>query len=262
MNDPATKTLSKVPAVTLGFWIIKIAATTLGETGGDWVTMSLNLGYLAGSAVFLLVFMAAVAAQISAKKFHPYLYWFTILATTTLGTTLADFCDRSLGAGYFTGMSALFALLLLSLALWYWRAGTVAVETVDSPRIEKYYWVTILFSQTLGTALGDFMADGDLRGLGLGYEWSALIFIAALAVVAALWLGTRLSRAGLFWAAFILTRPLGATLGDFLDKPLSMGGLNLSRFYATLALLVFIVICIRVFPQKPGAHLSRQGHSA
>ena len=248
------KTLSKVPAVTFGFWIIKIAATTVGETGGDWVTMSLNLGYLAGSAIFLAIFVVAVAAQISVKKFHPYLYWLVILATTTLGTTLADFCDRSLGAGYFTGMSALFVLLMLSLALWYWRAGSVAVETVDSPRIEKYYWLTILFSQTLGTALGDFMADDDLHGLGLGYRWSALIFCAALAVVAALWFGTRISRAGLFWAAFILTRPLGATLGDFLDKPLTTGGLALSRLDATLALIAFMVICILIFPQRPGEH--------
>jgi uncharacterized membrane-anchored protein len=254
MNASTARTLGKVPAVTFGFWIIKIAATTLGETGGDWVTMSLNLGYLVGSAIFLVAFAVIVTAQISAKKFHPYLYWVTIIATTTLGTTLADFCDRSLGAGYFTGMSALFALLMLSLALWYWRAGSVAVGTVDSPRIEKYYWITILFSQTLGTALGDFMADDDLHGLGLGYEWSALIFCAALAVVAVLWFGTRLSRAGLFWAAFILTRPLGATLGDFLDKPLAMGGLNLSRFYATVALAVFIVICVRVFPQRPAPH--------
>ncbi|MCL2872684.1 MAG: hypothetical protein FWF41_06890 [Betaproteobacteria bacterium] len=254
MSTPVEKTLSKVPAVTLGFWIIKIAATTLGETGGDWVTMSLDLGYLAGSAIFLAIFAVAVAAQVSVKKFHPYLYWATIIATTTLGTTLADFCDRSLGAGYFTGMSALFVLLMLSLALWYWRAGSVAVETVNSPQIEKYYWITILFSQTLGTALGDFMADDDLHGLGLGYEWSALIFCGGLAVVAVLWFGTRLSRAGLFWAAFILTRPLGATLGDFLDKPLAMGGLALSRIYATLALVVFIVICIRIFPQKAGEH--------
>jgi len=259
MTESAAKTLSKVPAVTLGFWIIKIAATTLGETGGDWVTMSLNLGYLVGSAIFLTIFVIAVAAQIAAKKFHPYLYWLVILATTTLGTTLADFCDRSLGAGYFTGMSTLFVLLMLSLALWYWRAGSVAVETVTGPRIEKYYWLSILFSQTLGTALGDFMADDDLHGLGLGYTWSALIFCAALAVVAILWFGTRLSRAGLFWAAFILTRPLGATLGDFLDKPLAMGGLALSRFYATLALIALIVICIRVFPQKPGEHPGASG---
>jgi uncharacterized membrane-anchored protein len=261
MNASTAKTLSKVPAVTLGFWIIKIAATTLGETGGDWVTMSLNLGYLVGSAIFLAIFVVAVVAQISVKKFHPYLYWVVIIATTTLGTTLADFCDRSLGAGYFTGMSVLFVLLMLALALWYWRAGSVAVETVNSPRIEKYYWLTILFSQTLGTALGDFMADDDLHGLGLGYEWSALIFCAGLAAVAALWFWTRWSRAGLFWAAFILTRPLGATLGDFLDKPLSMGGLALSRFYATLALIVFILICIRVLPQRPGEHPSARGTS-
>jgi uncharacterized membrane-anchored protein len=247
-------TLAKVPAVTFGFWIIKIAATTLGETGGDWVTMSLNLGYLVGSAIFLTFFVVAVATQISVKNFHPYLYWAAIIATTTLGTTLADFFDRSLGASYFTGMNALFTLLILSLALWHWRTGSVAVETVASPRIEKYYWLTILFSQTLGTALGDFVADDDLYGLGLGYEWSALIFCIGLAVVAALWFWTRLSRAGLFWAAFILTRPLGATLGDFLDKPLEMGGLALSRFYATLALSVFIVVCIRVFPQRPGKH--------
>ena len=254
MNDLVDRSLSKVPAVTLGFWIIKIAATTVGETGGDWVTMSLNLGYAIGSAIFLAIFIIAVAAQISAKKFHPFLYWFVIVATTTLGTTVADYCDRSLGAGYFSGMTALFILLMLSLAVWYWRAGSVAVETINTPWIEKYYWITILFSQTLGTALGDFAADEDLHGLGLGYEWSALIFLTGLAIVAILYYRTQVSRAGLFWAAFILTRPLGATLGDFLDKPITMGGLNLSRFYATGALIVFIIACILILPQRAGRH--------
>ena len=254
MNELLERSMSKVPAVTLGFWIIKIAATTVGETGGDWVTMSLNLGYLVGSAIFLCIFIVAVAAQVSVKKFHPFLYWAVIIATTTLGTTVADFCDRSLGAGYFSGMVSLFVLLMLSLAVWYWRAGSVAVETITSPRIEKYYWTTILFSQTLGTALGDFTADDDLHGLGLGYEYSAIIFLAGLAIVAALWFRTNISRAGLFWAAFILTRPLGATLGDFLDKPLSMGGLNLSRFYATGLLVLFIIACILILPQRAGVH--------
>jgi len=254
MNEAVEKTLSKAPAVTLGFWIIKIAATTVGETGADWVTMSLKLGYAIGCAIFLALFIIAVGAQISARKFHPFLYWAVIVATTTLGTAIADFCDRSLGAGYFSGMLAVFTLLMISLAVWYWRAGSVAVETVTTPRIEKFYWTTILFSQTLGTALGDFTADKDLHGLGLGYEYSAIIFLVGLAVVAALYFWTNVSKAGLFWAAFILTRPLGATLGDFLDKPASMGGLHLNRFDASAVLIAFIVACIVVLPQRAGVH--------
>lgn len=254
MNRSVQKSLSKIPEVTLGFWIIKIAATTLGETGGDWVTMTLNLGYAIGSAIFAAIFIAAVAAQISSKSFHPFLYWAVIVATTTLGTTMADFADRSLGAGYAGGASILFVLLIASLGVWYWSAGSVSVETVTSPKIERFYWATILFSQTLGTALGDWMADPELHGLGLGYEGGALVFGAGLVVVAAAYFWTNISRTVLFWTAFILTRPLGATVGDLLDKPLANGGLALSRFYASAFLLAFMVVCILILPQKAGAH--------
>jgi uncharacterized membrane-anchored protein len=247
-------TLSKVPEVTLGFWIIKIAATTLGETGGDAVTMTLGLGYLVGTAIFATVLAAAVSAQVAARRFHPFLYWFVIVATTMAGTTLADFCDRSLGIGYAGGSSILFALLLASLGLWYWSLGSVSVDTVTSPKAEIFYWVTIMFSQTLGTALGDWMADTT----GLGYEGGAVVFAAALAVVAALYFRTNVSRTLLFWSAFILTRPLGATVGDFLDKPVSHGGLALGRFSASAVLAAFIIACILILPQRAGSHPRRR----
>ena len=243
--------VSKVPAVTLGFWIIKIAATTLGETGGDWVTMSLNLGYLVGCAIFTAIFLVLVAAQVKARNFHPLLYWATIVGTTTLGTTIADFADRTVGLGYPGGVAIVAALLGASLATWYGSERTVSVESITTPRAEWFYWVTILFSQTLGTALGDWSADKDLGGLGLGFETAALIFGVGLAVVAALYFWTRISRTALFWAAFVLTRPLGATLGDLLDKPASQGGLHLSRFYASAVLLVFMAVCVRMIPQRP-----------
>jgi len=213
---------SKVPAVTLGFWIVKIAATTLGETGGDTVSMTMHLGYLIGTAIFLTALVLFVAVQISAKRFHPFLYWGTIIASTTAGTTMADFADRSLGVGYAGGSTILLACVLAVLGLWYWSQGTVSVETVNTPKVEAFYWTTITFSQTLGTALGDWVAAGpdeDPPGMGLGYEFGALVFGGALAIVAALYFWTRLSHVLLFWAAFILTRPLGATVGDLLDKP-------------------------------------------
>jgi uncharacterized membrane-anchored protein len=240
---------SKVAAVTLGFWIIKIAATTLGETAGDTVTMTMNLGYLTGSAVFLLALVALVAIQISARKFHPFLYWAVIVASTTAGTTLADFADRSLGIGYAGGSLSLFSLLMAVLALWYWSAGSISVETVRSPKVEAFYWAAITCSQTLGTALGDWIADS-----GLGYEGGAIVFTAALAVVAAIYYWTNVSRVMLFWAAFILTRPLGATVGDFLDKPLDQGGLALSRPIASAVLAALILVCIIVLPQRPAVH--------
>jgi len=242
--------LSKVPEVTLVFWIIKIAATTLGETGGDSVTMTLDWGYLAGTALFVGVLVMLVAAQIAAKRFQPFLYWATIVASTTFGTTMADFADRSLGIGYTGGSALLFACLLAALGLWYWSEGTISVNTVSSPKVEAFYWAAITFSQTLGTALGDWMADTG----GLGYEGGAFVFGAGLAVVAALYLWTNASRVLLFWAAFILTRPLGATVGDFLDKPTSHGGLALSRPLASAVIAAFIVVCVLVLPQRAGRH--------
>lgn len=247
LRDPA---LSKVPAVTLTFWLIKIAATTLGETGGDSVTMTLNWGYLAGTLLFLGVLIALVIAQVLARKFHPFLYWATIVASTTFGTTMADFADRSLGIGYTGGSSLLFALLIVTLAAWYWSEGTISVNTVATPRVEMFYWAAITFSQTLGTALGDWAADTG----GLGYAGGAALFSAAIAVVAALYYWTNVSRVLLFWAAFILTRPLGATVGDFLDKPVHDGGLALSRPLASLVLAVFIVGCVALLPQRAGRH--------
>src|SRR5258706_10541746 len=225
--------MSKVPAVTLGFWIIKIIATTLGETGGDAVSMTLNWGYALSSALFIGIFVVAVAAQIAAKRFHPFLYWAVIVATTMAGTTMADFADRSLGIGYPGGSLLLFAGLMASLGIWYWQAGSIAANTVASPRIETFYWTAILFSQTLGTALGDWMADSN----GLGYERGALVFAAGLVVVAAAYFFTNASRTLLFWSAFILTRPLGATVGDFLDKPVSAGCLAIRRFHASAVLV-------------------------
>lgn len=246
MSRTAEQALSKVPEVTLIFWIIKIAATTLGETGGDAVSMSMNLGYLVGTAIFSLFFIFAVAAQIKAKQFHPFLYWATIIASTMVGTTLADFADRSLGIGYAGGSSLLFALLMASLFLWYRTLGSVSINTVSSPKAEMFYWITIMFSQTLGTALGDWTADTA----GLGYIGGALVFSALLGLVVAAYYWTTLSRTLLFWAAFILTRPLGAVVGDFLDKPISAGGLALSRYSASAALLVFIMACIFIFRQR------------
>jgi uncharacterized membrane-anchored protein len=240
---------SKVPEVILSFWIIKILATTLGETAGDELSMSLDLGYAVSSAIFIAIFLVAAAAQIRAKAFHPFLYWIVIVATTTAGTTMADFADRSLGIGYPGGTIVLFALLMASLALWYRTAGSISVDTVNSPRIEMFYWVSILFSQTLGTALGDWMAD-----TGLGYEGGALVFAAGLALIVAAFYFTRISRTALFWAAFILTRPLGATVGDFLDKPVANGGLEISRLYASLLLAALMIVCILVFPQRAGRH--------
>jgi uncharacterized membrane-anchored protein len=242
---------AKVPAVTLGFWLVKVAATTLGETGGDWVTMSLNLGYLVGTAIFAALFIGLVFGQVSAHRFHPLLYWATIVATTTLGTTLADFCDRSVGLGYPGGVAIIVVLLAASIAVWHRVEGTVSVQSVTTPRAEWFYWATILFSQTLGTALGDWLAGDDRGGMGLGYERAAMIFGSALLVVAGLYLWTRVSRTMLFWIAFVLTRPLGATVGDFLDKPTSQGGLAMSRLYASLALLAFMVICVLLIPQRP-----------
>jgi uncharacterized membrane-anchored protein len=242
--------MSKVAAVTLGFWIIKIVATTLGETGGDAVSMTLNWGYALSSAMFIGIFAVAVAAQITAKTFRPFLYWAVIIATTTAGTTMADFADRSLGIGYPGGSLILFALLMACLGIWYWRAGSISVDTVASPRIEMFYWTAILFSQTLGTALGDWMADSN----GLGYERGALVFAAGLVVVAAAYFYTNVSRTLLFWSAFILTRPLGATLGDFLDKPVANGGLAFGRFYASALLAALIVACIVFLPQRAVKH--------
>jgi uncharacterized membrane-anchored protein len=241
---------SKVPEVTFVFWIIKILATTLGETGGDAVSMSMNLGYAVSSFIFIGIFMVAVIAQIAAKKFHPFLYWLVVIATTTAGTTMADFADRSLGIGYPGGASLLFVLMMASLAIWYWSAGSISVNTVATPKIETFYWVAILFSQTLGTALGDWMADTN----GLGYEGGALVFGAGLALIAAAYFLTDISRTLLFWAAFILTRPLGATLGDLLDKPLNDGGLAFSRYYASAILAAIIIACVALLPQRAGEH--------
>jgi uncharacterized membrane-anchored protein len=241
---------SKVPEVTLVFWIIKILATTLGETGGDAVSMSLNLGYAISSFIFTDIFVIAVVAQIFARRFHPFLYWLVVIATTTAGTTMADFADRSLGIGYPGGASLLFALLIISLAVWYRSAGSISVNTVSTPKIETFYWVAILFSQTLGTTLGDWMADTN----GLGYEGGALVFAAGLALIAAAYFFTTVSRTLLFWVAFILTRPLGATLGDLLDKPLNNGGLAFSRFYASAILAAIIVACVALLPQRAGTH--------
>jgi len=244
-----SETLTKVPAVTLGFWIIKILATTLGETGGDTVSMTMNLGYLVGTAIFAGALVVLVVAQTVAKKFHPFLYWATIIASTTAGTTMADFADRSLGIGYPGGSIVLFALVMASLAAWYFTEGTVSVQTVSTPRVEAFYWITITFSQTLGTALGDWAADS-----GLGYDGGALVFGAALAVIAALYFWTRVSHVLLFWMAFILTRPLGATVGDFFDKPVAEGGLNISRPVASAILAAVIVACILILPQRAGEH--------
>jgi len=258
MNKAAETTPGKVPEVTLGFWIIKIAATTLGETGGDSVTMTLDWGYLAGTAIFLTILVAMVAGQIAAKKFYPFLYWTTIVASTTFGTTMADFADRSLGVGYTGGSALLFLCLISILGLWYRSQRTISVNTVSTPKVEAFYWAAITFSQTLGTALGDWVADSG----GLGYQGGALVFGAGLAILAAAYYWTNISRVTLFWAAFILTRPLGATVGDFLDKPVSDGGFNLSRPLASAVLAIFIVVCVLALPQRAGKHPSGQTQTA
>lgn len=251
--------VSKVPAVTLGFWIVKILATTLGETGGDTITMTwlgettdeaTGYGYLIGTALLALPFVALVVAQILAKRFHPLLYWATIVASTMIGTTLADFADRSLGIGYTGGSALLLGCVLAMLFVWYRSEGTVSVDTVNTPRVEAFYWATITFSQTLGTALGDWVADTS----GLGFLGGALLFVALLAGAVAAYFWTGISRVALFWAAFILTRPLGATVGDFLDKPFDHGGLSLSRPIASLVITALMVACVLVFPQRAGVH--------
>lgn len=247
MNAQTGSLVAKVPEVTLVFWIIKILATTLGETGGDAVSMSMGLGYLVGTAIFAAVFLVAVAVQVSAKKFHPVVYWVTIIATTTVGTTLADFADRSLGIGYAGGSALLLTLLLASLYAWQRTLGSVAVDTVSSPKSEAFYWVTIMFSQTLGTALGDWTADTE----GMGYGGSALLFGTLLAILALAYYRTKISHTALFWAAFILTRPLGAVVGDFLDKPLAQGGLALDRYAASATLVAAILFCIVAFSHRP-----------
>lgn len=246
MNAASAINLGKVPEVTLIFWIIKIAATTLGETAGDAVTMSMNLGYTIGTLIFLTIFVIAVTGQIVSKKFNPYLYWIVIIATTTAGTTLADFADRSLGIGYTGGSLLLTLCLLATLGLWYRSQGSVSINMITTRKAELFYWMTIMFSQTLGTALGDWLADTG----GLGYEGGALFFAAGLAMVAIAYYWTTISHTFLFWTAFILTRPLGATLGDFLDKPIDHGGLALSRYSASAVLALFIIGCIIFLPQK------------
>lgn len=250
-KTPTEDALAKVPQVTLTFWLIKIVATTLGETGGDWVTMSLNLGYLVGTAIFAVIFLGLVAAQVRAKEFHPSLYWATIIGTTTLGTTIADFADRSVGLGYPGGVALITTALVISLFIWYRSEGSISMESVSEPRVEWFYWSTIMFSQTLGTALGDWVAGSDRGGLGMGYEAGALVFGAGLVVVAMLYLWTKVSRTLLFWLAFVLTRPLGATLGDWLDKPIANGGLQVSRLYASLILLAVIAAGVLLLPQRP-----------
>ena len=251
MNNVQNRSaLSKVPEVTLGFWIVKIAATTLGETGGDSVTMTLDWGYLSGTALFLGLLVVLMIAQVTAKKFHPFLYWATIVASTTFGTTMADFVDRSLGIGYTGGATLLVICLATVLGLWFWSEGTISVNTVNTPKVEAFYWTAITLSQTLGTALGDWIADTR----GLGYQAGALVFAAGLAVIGGLYLWTNVSRVFLFWSAFILTRPLGATVGDFLDKPVSHGGLAFSRPLASLVIALFIIGCLFVLPQRAGRH--------
>jgi uncharacterized membrane-anchored protein len=246
MNDPMEKTLAKVPAATLVFWILKIFATTLGETGGDAVSMSMDLGYLVGTAIFAAIFLVMVFFQVSAVRFRPVLYWLTIIATTTVGTTLADFADRSLGIGYAGGTTILAVLLIASLGLWYRTMGSISIGSIHSRKAEIFYWVTIMFSQTLGTALGDWTADTQ----GTGYVGGAILFGSLLAILAVLYFSRKVPAAILFWAAFILTRPLGAVVGDFLDKPLASGGLDLSRYSASLVLMALMALGIWLFPQK------------
>lgn len=241
------RSVTKVPDVTALFWIIKVVATTLGETGGDAVSMSMDLGYLAATAVFAVLFIVAVSVQMKAKCFNPYVYWFTILATTTVGTTLADFATRSLGIGYAGGSALLLTLLTGSIITWYLVSGSVSVNSVSTPQAEAFYWATIMFSQTLGTALGDWTADTQ----GLGYIGATGVFGGLLAIVGAAYAWSRIPRTALFWIAFVLTRPLGAVLGDFLDKPLESGGLGLSRYWATAVLLAFMFACLKWFEHRP-----------
>ena len=257
-KNQLTEVVAKVPQVTFLFWLVKILATTLGETGGDAVTMSWlgettaaakGTGYLVGTAIFGVIFVVAVFAQIKAKKFHPFLYWLTIVATTTVGTTLADYCTRSLGIGYTGGSTILLICVIASLLIWRWATGSISIETVSTPKVEMFYWITIMFSQTLGTALGDWVADTQ----EMGYVGAAAVFGALLLLTALLYYFTNISRVILFWAAFILTRPLGAVVGDFLDKPIAKGGLALSRYNASLALLLVIIALILIFPQKPAS---------
>ena len=250
MNRPPEIGLSKVPEVTLAFWIIKVAATTLGETGGDALSMTMHLGYALSTVVFFAIFIVTVAAQVSARTFHPFLYWAVIVATTTAGTTMADYADRSLGIGYVGGSLMLLTMLMIVLGLWRFFVGSVSFNHIASRRVETFYWVTILFSNTLGTALGDFFADDS----GLGYEGAALVFAGALALIAAAYFCTKVSRTLLFWSAFILTRPLGATVGDLLTKPVAHGGLNLSRISSSLVITAFIVGCILFTSQRAGSH--------
>ncbi len=250
MTNTLKQGLSKVPEIVLGFWIIKILATTLGETGGDAVTMSMHLGYAAGTVIFAAIFVVAVIGQMRAVRFNPLLYWLTIVATTTLGTTMADFADRSLGIGYAGGATILGLLLAASLAVWRWTEGSVSVDRVATPRTETFYWITILFSQTLGTALGDWMADSN----GLGFGGGAVVFGTAIILIAAAYYFTRISHVALFWAAFILTRPLGATVGDLLDKPLAQGGFELSRTGASVVLIGAMLLLIAALPQRAGPH--------
>ena len=246
MDDRQRQVLSKVPEVTLGFWVIKILATTLGGTSGDTLSMSMHLGYLVSTGFFAAIFAIMVTVQVLARRFHPLVYWLTIIATTTVGTTMADFTDRSLGIGYAGGTTLLLALLAASLWIWHRTLGSVAINTVASPRSEAFYWVTIMFSQTLGTALGDWAADSA----GLGYERGAMLFGGMLVIIAGMYALTRISRTALFWAAFILTRPLGAVVGDFLDKPITHGGLDLSRYVASGTLVAAIALLILIFPQR------------
>lgn len=257
MEQPLDMRETKVPEVTLGFWIIKVLATTLGETGGDTVTMTWDLGYLVGTAIFLTALVVLVAIQISAKRFYPSLYWAVIVASTTAGTTMADFATRSLGVGYAGGSLILSASLMAVLGLWYWSEGSISVETVSTPKVEAFYWAAITFSQTLGTAFGDWIADG-----GLGYEGGALVFAVGLAIIAAFYFWTNVSRVLLFWTAFILTRPLGATVGDLLDKPLDHGGLALSRPIASLVIAAMMIGLIFLIPQRAGSHPKRIGDRA
>ena len=246
METRDDEALTKVPEVTLLFWIIKIAATTLGETGGDAVSMSMGLGYIAATGIFALLFLLMVALQVATRRFNAWCYWTTIIATTTLGTTLADYADRTLGIGYLGGSLLLFALLGATLALWYRSTGSIAVDSVASRKAESFYWVTILFSQTLGTALGDWTADTAATG----YAGAAVIFAALLALIVAAYFRSSISRTVLFWAAFVVTRPLGAVTGDLLDKPLAEGGLALSRYSASAALLLFITACLLLSRQR------------
>lgn len=257
-DQDARAVISKVPAVTLGFWVIKVLATTLGETAGDTVSMSMNLGYLVGTAIFLSILVALVVGQIAANSFRPFLYWATIVASTTAGTTMADFATRSMGIGYAGGSLLLLGCVAVSLAAWRWTLGSVSADTVSTPKAETFYWVTITFSQTLGTALGDWTAGAG----GIGYLGAAAVFGTLLAGVAGLYFWTGLNRVLLFWAAFILTRPLGAAVGDFLDKPLDKGGLALSRPIASAVLAAAIIALILILPQRAGQHPRASAHGA